>query len=123
MHCHRFRPGLGTRREWLQTAANGFGSVALAALLADGTLASPADSKARNALAPRLPPSEAKARNVIFLYMDGGPSQVDTFDPKPRLAQEHGQPIRMKVALEVSQSGSQWNSRERFVSPSGKLCR
>ena len=39
----------------------------------------------------------ARARNVIFLYMDGGPSQVDTFDPKPRLDKEHGQPIKMKV--------------------------
>ena len=37
----------------------------------------------------------AKASSVIFLFMDGGPSQVDTFDPKPRLTREHGQPIRM----------------------------
>src|SRR5262249_23859758 len=42
-------------------------------------------------------PQAAKAKNVIFLFMDGGPSQVDTFDPKPRLAREHGQPIKMKV--------------------------
>ncbi len=38
-----------------------------------------------------------RAKNVIFLFMDGGPSQVDTFDPKPRLAKEHGQPMKMKV--------------------------
>jgi len=96
MHCHRVRAA-GTRREWLRTSANGFGAVALAALLADGTLAAPGDGPSRNPLAPRQPPTEAKAKNVIFLYMDGGPSQVDTFDPKPRLAREHGQPIKMKV--------------------------
>ena len=37
----------------------------------------------------------AKAKSIIFLYMDGGPSQVDTFDPKPRLNREHGEPIKM----------------------------
>lgn len=97
MHCQRFRPRGATRREWLQCSANGFGAVALAALLAEKTLATPRDSLVRNPLAPRQPPGVAKARNVIFLYMDGGPSQVDTFDPKPRLAKEHGQPIKMKV--------------------------
>ena len=48
-------------------------------------------------LAPRPPHFAAKAKSVIFLYMDGGPSQVDTFDPKPRLDREHGQPIKMKT--------------------------
>ena len=48
-------------------------------------------------LAPRPPHFPAKARSVIFLYMDGGPSQVDTFDPKPRLDREHGQPIKVKT--------------------------
>ena len=47
--------------------------------------------------APKKPHFAAKAKTVIFLYMDGGPSQVDTFDPKPRLEKEHGQPIAMKV--------------------------
>ena len=50
-----------------------------------------------NPLAPRPPHFPAKARSVIFLYMDGGPSQVDTFDPKPRLDREHGQPIKVKT--------------------------
>src|SRR5690606_24230377 len=43
----------------------------------------------------------AKAKNVIFLYMDGGPSQIDTFDPKPRLDREHGQPIKMAKVPET----------------------
>ena len=53
---------------------------------------------ASTARGPSRPPHHAaKARSVIFLYMDGGPSQVDTFDPKPRLDREHGQPIKVKT--------------------------
>ena len=50
-----------------------------------------------NPFAPRPTHFAPKAKRVIFLYMDGGPSQVDTFDPKPRLDKEHGQPIGMKI--------------------------
>ena len=49
----------------------------------------------------------AKAKSVIFLYMDGGPSQVDTFDPKPRLDREHGQPIKVQVAADPVQQRRQ----------------
>src|SRR3954468_23256347 len=94
MHCRRFLTPL-TRRDMLLHCANGFGALALAALLADdGRAAEPQD---RNPPAPKPPHYPAKAKSVIFLYMDGGPSQVDTFDPKPRLAKEHGQPIKTKV--------------------------
>jgi hypothetical protein len=80
-----------SRREMLRRCANGFGAVAATALLAD-------DSAARlDPLEPRPTHHPAKARNVVFLYMDGGPSQVDTFDPKPRLTKEHGQPFGMKM--------------------------
>jgi hypothetical protein len=98
MHCRRFLPAPLTRREMLGRCANGFGAVALSALLAEsaGAAAPPAGCD-RNPLAPKPPHYKAKARNVIFLFMDGGPSQVDTFDPKPRLDREHGQPIKMKV--------------------------
>lgn len=92
MHCRRFVPPPLTRREMLLRCANGFGAVALSALLADHRFGGPvfADASRR----PHHPP---KADSVIFLYMDGGPSQVDTFDPKPRLDREHGEPIKMKV--------------------------
>jgi hypothetical protein len=93
MHCGRFLPTPLTRREMLLRCANGFGALALAALTSEEAAAGPS----RDPLAPRPPHFPAKARNIIFLFMDGGPSQVDTFDPKPRLAREHGQPIRMKV--------------------------
>jgi hypothetical protein len=78
----------------LRRCANGFGAVALAALLGDEARAEAGD---KDPLAPRSPHFPARATSVIFLFMDGGPSQVDTFDPKPRLAKEHGQPIKMKV--------------------------
>ncbi len=79
--------------------ANGFGAMALAALMADkgfGDLLAATEAKdpGFGAHPPHFP---ARARNVIFLYMDGGPSQVDTFDPKPRLTAENGQPFKMKM--------------------------
>jgi hypothetical protein len=82
-----------TRREMLVRSANGFGAVALAALLAeDGKAAAPV----------RHHPAKAKA--VIFLYMDGGVSQVDSFDPKPLLDKYHGQDPRKAIGkLEPTQ--------------------
>ncbi|MCL6505140.1 MAG: DUF1501 domain-containing protein [Pirellulales bacterium] len=77
----------------LLACANGFGAVALAALWSEDGLAAPHPGP----FAPKEPHFSPRARNVIFLFMDGGPSQVDTFDPKPRLAREHGQPIKLKV--------------------------
>jgi hypothetical protein len=82
----------------LVRCANGFGAVALSALLADtGAAVAPPSLPQHNPMAPKPPHFKAKAKSVIFLFMDGGPSQVDTFDPKPRLDREHGQPIRTKV--------------------------
>jgi hypothetical protein len=84
----------------LLRCANGFGALAAAALMADkpfGQLLQAAPTGKGNPLTPRPPHFRARARNVIFLYMDGGPSQMDTFDPKPRLSAEHGQPFKMKM--------------------------
>jgi hypothetical protein len=78
-----------SRREMLQRAGVGFGSLALSALLADEARAAPI---ATNPLAPRDPHFRARAKHVIFLFMPGGPSQVDTFDPKPTLSKRNGQP-------------------------------
>src|SRR6478609_3239976 len=73
-----------TRREFLSTACGGFGSLALAALMQDEHLRA-------NPLAPRRPHRAAKANAVIFLFMAGGPSHLETFDPKPLLNRLHGQ--------------------------------
>jgi hypothetical protein len=98
MHCRRFIAPPISRRDMLARCANGFGAVALAALL--GEEAYGADLGPKRDVDPMAPkPSHypAKAKSVIFLFMDGGPSQVDTFDPKPRLDREHGQPIKAKI--------------------------
>ena len=83
-----------SRRQWLARHATGFGQVALAGMLAGS---SPASSVANAALQP-APHFKPRARHVIFLFMDGGMSQVDTFDPKPRLADFDGKPFPMKTA-------------------------
>jgi len=99
--CQRLMPQPVSRREMLQRSACGFGAVALSALLNEPvySAASQAENKStgRHTFAPREPHFEPKCDNVIFLYMDGGPSQVDTWDPKPRLKQEHGKPFAMKI--------------------------
>ena len=83
-------PGVAqSRREFLHRGGMGFGSIALTSLLAqDGLLAS--SSADGLSLAAKKPPLDAKAKRVIFLFMAGGPSQVDTFDPKPVLNKLHG---------------------------------
>lgn len=98
MHCQRYISQPQTRREMLSRCAGGFGALALAALSADRAYGA-LGGAAREATQVRPPHYKPRAKNVIFLYMDGGPSQVDTFDPKPRLEREHGQPIKMKVPL------------------------
>jgi hypothetical protein len=99
MHCNNYLGTPLSRRQMLRQCANGFGAVALAALLAEPGFAvrTGRDLPDNDPLVPRSPDFKTKAKNVIFLFMDGGPSQVDTFDPKPRLALEHGRPIKMKV--------------------------
>lgn len=89
-----------SRREMLRRAGLGFGSWALLDLLTqDGFAAGKREAEALvpglapNPLAPRQPHFAAKAKSVIFLFMQGGPSQIDTFDPKPLLAKLHGQPL------------------------------
>ena len=74
----------------LRRCAMGFGGVAMQALLQDEAAA----TGISDPLAPKMPHFPAKARNVIFLYMDGGPSQVDTFDYKPLLEKYHGRDPR-----------------------------
>jgi Protein of unknown function (DUF1501) len=98
MHCRRFIAPPISRRDMLARCANGFGAVALAALLGEEAFgADIVPKKDADPMAPQPSHYPAKAKNVIFLFMDGGPSQVDTFDPKPRLDREHGQAIKAKV--------------------------
>jgi hypothetical protein len=89
MPCRHRQPLPLTRRDMLLRCANGFGAAALTALLAD-----------EGGAATHHPP---KARSVIFLYMDGGPSQVDTFDPKPLLEKYHGRDPHSVFKVEPTQ--------------------
>ena len=82
-----------SRREMLLRSANGFGMLGLADLLADQAGAAPAD----NPLAQRPSQYPAKAKRLIFLFMSGGPSHVDTFDPKPKLAALNGKPLPFEM--------------------------
>ena len=94
-----------TRRQALRTFANGFGMLGLAPLLQREAAAS--------AMLPHLP---ARARNVIFLFMSGGPSHVDLFDPKPRLLAESGKPLPFeKPKLERTKTGNLLGSPWRFA--------
>ncbi|HWG45597.1 MAG TPA: DUF1501 domain-containing protein [Gemmataceae bacterium] len=83
------------RRQMLCSLGNGFGALGLASVLAgEGLLGSSlqaATSGASNPLAPKAPHFTPRAKRVIFLFMNGGPSQVDTFDPKPALAKYKGE--------------------------------
>src|SRR5947208_3487898 len=77
-----------SRREMLQRSGTGLGVLGLAGLLANETKAA---STSTNPLAPKVAHFTPKAKHVIHLFMNGGPSQVDTFDPKPELTKRHGQ--------------------------------
>jgi hypothetical protein len=79
----------------LQQAANGFGALALSSLFADESKAAP--SRDLSTFAPREPHYDPQVTSVIFLYMDGGVSQVDSFDPKPELDKRNGQPFPAKI--------------------------
>ena len=99
-HCQRFVPQPLTRRQMLARCASGFGAVALAAMMNE-------TAQAGNGTPNKpiqLPHFRPRARNIIFLYMDGGPSQVDTFDYKPMLEKYNGQdPHQAMGKLEPTQ--------------------
>ena len=107
MNDHLFYNRSMNRREVLTLVRNGFGSIALLGLTSSVPFGNKAmgAGQTSNALfhysnTPHYPP---KAKSVIFLYMDGGVSQVDSFDPKPRLAKEHGQNPFKKFNVEATQ--------------------
>jgi uncharacterized protein DUF1501 len=89
-----------TRRDVLVRAAHGFGSIALASLLPPRAEAA---AERINPLAAKPPHMPAKAKSVIFLFNVGGPSQIDTFDPKPMLEKFNGQKLPESYGTVVSQ--------------------
>lgn len=88
MPANRF-PFSYSRREMMRRSACGFGALALAGVCADATRA----DKQRNTLVEREPMFTPRAKRVIFIFMQGGPSHIDTFDYKPELIRRDGQDI------------------------------
>src|SRR5438445_8930306 len=83
-----------TRRQMLRHMGTGLGLLGFATLLKDAGLLIPAaDAALANPLAPKPPPLPARAKRIIHIYLNGGPSHVDTFDPKPALAKWEGKTI------------------------------
>lgn len=86
-----------TRRSFFTSTASGVGMLALGSMLQqEGLLAAPADP-----LAPRAPHFAPKAKNCIFIFMGGAPSQMDLFDPKPKLNELNGQPLPESLTKNV----------------------
>ena len=82
-----------TRRDWLRRAGNGAGWLALAGMLEEAGLLMPGAHAATDPLRARPAPFRPRAKSVIWLFMNGGPSQVDTWDYKPELARRDGQAL------------------------------
>jgi hypothetical protein len=111
--CPGSVPASNTRREFLKHSSNGFGLLALAGLMADNGYAGLRDAAGQ-------PHHRPRAKHVIFCFMDGGPSHVDTFDYKPLLQTRQGKPIGDGAVSRLSQSaanrvwlGSPWTFRRR----------
>ena len=88
--CQRLQSRPTSRREMLKHCAGGFGAIALAALARDPAYGADNSKHMDLGVAGHGPHHKVRAKNIIFLYMDGGPSQVDTFDPKPLLDKYDG---------------------------------
>jgi hypothetical protein len=110
-----------TRREFLWEMGGGFVATALTTLLADGgyfqASAATVPLPGASALLPRRPHFQARAKSVIFLFMYGGPSQMDTWDPKPELVKRTGQPmpnLNSDPLLKVRGPGTLLGSTHKF---------
>jgi len=112
--CGQFQ-SVYSRRDLLRTSAAGFGLLALQGMLDQGNRVEAATNSAgADPLAARAPHFAPRAKRVIFLFMHGGPSQVDTFDYKPLLTRDHGKPLPFdKPRVVSSETGallaSPWN--------------
>ena len=90
-----------SRRSFLHHCVGGVGTAALAHLLATEGRAASTGIAATNPLAPKPPHFTPRAKNVIFLFMAGAPSQIDLFDPKPELRKWHGKPFSSSLTEDL----------------------
>src|SRR5438105_10380117 len=112
-HAPRLEDYFLTRRDFLQRCGIGFGALSLVTLLGPRLFGAGATIDPNNPLAPRLPHFPAKAKRDIHIFANGGPSQVDTFDPKPMLTQWHGKPIPLELKTE-RKTGAAFKSPYEF---------
>jgi hypothetical protein len=108
-----------TRREFLARAGLGFGGLALAAMMAEESRAEVPAVDPTRPLAPRPTHHGPKAKSCIFLFMEGGPSHIDLFDPKPELTKHHGEPLPSSFGTVFTPMGVGGNallaSKRRFA--------
>src|SRR3954470_24399234 len=108
MDWHQYRD-IQTRRGFFRSLAGGLGTAAIAHLLAaEGRT----ESAGNDPLRPKPPHFKATAKNVIFLFMEGAPSQLDLFDPKPGLQKWHGQSLPESMTKDL---------RLAFIKPTAKV--
>ena len=112
--CQRISPA-SSRRDFLLRAGGGFGSLALSYLLGqDGFFARAAAANSLidplNPLAPRPPQFKPRAKSIIWLFMEGGPSHLDLFDPKPALETLAGQPMPESFGRPITAMGTAGNT-------------
>src|SRR6266403_1667147 len=121
MSAPHHRPRLSdlflTRRDFLHRCGLGFGMLGLANLIGPQGLAAaerPVDPGVDSPLVPKSPHFPAKAKRVIHIFANGGPSHVDTFDPKPALARLHGQPLPIDNLKTERRTGAAFQSPFKF---------
>jgi hypothetical protein len=123
-HAPRPEDAILSRRELLCRSGMGFGALALGSLMADvgltggpaygdGVTPSLVPEIGVNPLRPKAPPFQARAKRVVHLFMNGGPSHVDTFDPKPVLGRHNGKPVPTNLPTE-RKTGAAMGSPFRF---------
>src|SRR5438445_5307756 len=102
---HKRRPT--SRRDFLTNAGGGLGAIALSAMLAADSVKG---ATAPDPLRPKTPHFKPTAKSVIFLFMEGGPSHMDTFDPKPMLEKLAGQPMPESFGKVITAMGTASNT-------------
>src|SRR6266852_3883275 len=95
---------VSSRRQFFQRAGSGLAGIALAGMLQQDGLA--ATSGIVDPLAPKKPHHQPKAKSVIWLFMEGGPSHLDTFDPKPKLTELNGQAMPASFGKPITAMGT-----------------
>src|SRR5436853_7023530 len=98
---------VASRREFFTRAGSGLAGIALASLLTEDARGA---EKPRDPMAPREPHHTPKAKSVIWLFMEGGPSHIDLFDPKPKLTELHGKPLPSSFGKIIAAMGTGNNS-------------